>query len=127
MTSMRISFQRWLVAVMAVSMLMAQALWLLHRVAHSGVQSATYSASGFTARLDARQNTGALAKALLPQHDDERSCAAYDLLAHTDLAPGGTQLDLTQAHCLAIQTTHAASRLAAQAAGYLARGPPELA
>ncbi len=109
--------RRWLVAIFAACLLMAQGLWLLHRVAHVGI--ATHSSLAAS-----ELNSGQWAKALLPDHRDERSCAQYDHLCHADMAPGCDLVNATQQHVLLAPATHVASQMAAQAAGFLARGPP---
>jgi hypothetical protein len=117
---LRLSRQRWLVAMLAMSLVLAQALWLLHRVAHVGI--ATQASAASTGIKADRW-----AKALLPDHQDERSCAQYDQLSHADMAPGCAAIDASQVHAVLAQVTHVASQMAAQAAGFLARGPPAIA
>ena len=118
---------------LALSLLLSQALWLVHRVAHSGLipqrsanSVAAVSGVDINVHADAEAKVlGSWTQALLPQHNDERSCAQFDHLTHADMAPGcGEPPGLSQAHCLALSATHVASQLAAQAAGFLARGPP---
>jgi hypothetical protein len=118
--------QRWLVAVLATCLVLAQALWLLHRVAHFDVATHAVLAHGSHASEAgfARHSTSPVAQALLPDHQDQRSCAQYDHLSHADMAPGCELMDATQAHAFLAQATHAASQMATQAAGFLARGPP---
>ena len=130
----------WLAALLALSLVLSQALWLLHRVAHSGVAHSGVAHSGAAhvahvvhfahakpsnADGDAAHGPSAWLKALLPEHADELSCAHFDQLSHTDVlpvccAPSG----LSQAPAHELPATHVASSLAAQAAGFLARGPP---
>lgn len=109
---------RTLVAAMAMCLVLAQALWLLHRVGH--VRVVTHTASD-------EFKASAWMKAVLPDHQDERSCAQYDQLSHADMAPGCHALHLTQGHSDLAQAAHVASSMAAQAAGFLARGPPAIA
>ena len=81
--------RRWQVAVLAICLTLAQALWLLHRVAHFQVSSraAVAHASEQLKSPPCDLATGSWAKALLPDHQDERSCADYDQLGHADMAP----------------------------------------
>jgi hypothetical protein len=109
--------QYGLVAVLALSLVLSQALWLLHRVAHVAIATHASAASS-------DQKAGSWAKALLPVHQDERSCAQYDQLNHHALIPGCEPPDLVLARVALAQATHVASRMAAQAAAFLARGPP---
>ncbi len=155
----------WFAALLALSLVLSQALWLLHRVAHSGVgaHSQVHGAAHEVVRFEvhaavqaaghahghtssqaipdavphttphtnpntsphAAPGTSTWAKLLLPEHSDERSCAHFDQLSHSDMVLGCSQpLGLSQAHAVATPATHVASSLAAQAAGFLARGPP---
>ena len=118
---------------------LSQALWLLHRVAHVGqvghVGQVAHVAHGghlgqstvSTRTASVALEVGAWTKALLPDHKDERSCAQYDQLSHADMAPGCHALHATLARNALAQVTHVASSMAAQAAGFLARGPPAIA
>jgi hypothetical protein len=117
--------QHWLVAVLAISLVLSQALWLLHRVAHVGVATQTSAAQAHAA--SSGHAADRWVKSLLPDHQDQRSCAQYDHLSHADMAPGCAAQDVTQAHAVLAQATHVASQMAAQAAGFLARGPPAIA
>lgn len=110
--------RRWLVATFAMCLMLSQALWLLHRVAH-------FALANQTASVDSK--AGFWAKALLPDHPDERSCAQYDQLSHADMMPGCQLPPASFAKAAFVQATHVASSMAAQAAGFLARGPPATA
>ncbi len=116
----------WFVAVLATSLVLSQALWFLHRVAHVGVATHLGAAHGVdSTRVTVFAPVKSLwAKALLPDHQDEQSCAQYDQLGHADLALGCEALNLSQALLPNAQPAHMASLMAAQAAGFLARGPP---
>jgi hypothetical protein len=119
----------WQVAVLATCLMLAQALWLLHRVVHFEVLN---RASVAQASASLKSPVGDLvvspwAKALLPDHQDERSCADYDQLGHADMAPGCAAPTASQAPAMRPEATHVASGMAAQAAGFLARGPPATA
>jgi hypothetical protein len=123
------SGQRWLAAVVALCFFLSQALWLLHRVAHVGIatHATAVSGKGQSSAAPTAHKSGAWVKALLPDHPDERSCAQYDQLGHADLALGSQTLEVTFAKTTLAQATHVASSMAAQAAGFLARGPPATA
>ncbi len=104
----------WLPLVMA-ALLFAQMLGVLHRVAHAGHAAPV---TAFVA-LD-----GSLAKALFGDHDDESKCRLYDQLMHADLAVD-TAVAIAPLPVAPVEAEqHPAWHLAAQAAGFLARGPP---
>ena len=115
-----------LVLCLALCLVLSQALWLLHRIAHAGMTPhvVAVQSSESTEAASVHRDAGSWIKSLLPDHQDERSCALYDHLSHADLAPGFHSLDVTQQHLVVAQATHRASGMAAQAAGFLARGPP---
>ena len=122
-------------------MLLAQALWLLHRVAHppAALRGATQAQAvpGVTQAqvvpvvTQAQVVPGATfagatdwTRALLPQHDNDRSCDLYDQLTHADAAAGAALDTATQPAVQPPAAIHRGSCIAAQAAGFLARGPP---
>ena len=104
-------------------MLLAQALWLLHRVAHppaalrGATQAQAVPGATFAGATD-------WTRALLPQHDNDRSCDLYDQLTHADAAAGAALDTATQPVVQPPPAIHRGSGIAAQAAGFLARGPP---
>jgi hypothetical protein len=111
--SVRRSGRRWLPLVLG-ALLFAQMLGLVHRVAHPSNEAA--------ATLSAPAAPGA--HALWDGHDDGSQCRLYDQLAHADLVvdtPGVGSVTATAAVACA---SPRGWRLAAQAAGFLARGPP---
>ena len=122
------SGQRWLAAAMVLCLLLSQALWLLHRVAHVGIakHATAVPIKEQSSAAPTAHKSGAWIKALLPDHPDERSCAQYDQLGHADLASGSQTPEVTFAKTALAQATHVASSMAAQAAGFLARGPPAI-
>ncbi len=95
---------------MLAALLFAQMLGLVHRVAHAQ--------AGAPAAVVAPQ-----AAKLFDQHADAE-CRLYDQLMHADLAVGAAPaVDVLP--MLAPQAASLpAGRLAPQAAGFLARGPP---
>ena len=121
-----------LILVMVVAMLLAQALWLLHRVAHppAALRGAT-QAQAVPGVTQAQVVPGATfagatdwTRALLPQHDTDRSCDLYDQLTHADAAAGAALDTATQPVVQPPAAIHRGSGIAPQAAGFLARGPP---
>lgn len=114
-----------LIFVIAVLMLLAQALGLVHRIAHPPASLRAVAAS-----VEAQPSVTAglplahWVQALLPAHNSDRSCQLYDQLTHADVAIGAMPAVASHSFGDLPQATHRASRLAAQAAGFLARGPP---
>lgn len=109
------TLRRWFIGVMLAAFASTQLLGLVHRVPHA-------QASGAAQVRDAGS---ALLGALFAHHHDDRDCKAFDQLACGDLAaatagdvlaepPGDTP----------VSAPGRAWQLAAQAAGFLARGPP---
>lgn len=100
---------------MVAALVLTQLLGVAHR-AMSG--HATHSAQAGDAGPH-------LLKALFAGHHDDRDCKVYDQWAHADLADVSAAV---QAVGLPGETpvvaTHRAWQIAAQAAGFLARGPP---
>jgi len=114
-----------LIFAMVALLLCAQALGLAHRLAHApGAVRGVAVASEATLSTPAAQRSGHWLQALLPEHDSDRSCQLYDQLTHVDGAPDAALSVVAQTAHTAPEATHRASRLAAQAAGFLARGPP---
>ena len=114
-----------LIFAMVVLMLLAQALGWVHRIAHSPASLRAVDAS-FDAQTSATAELPLAhwVQALLPAHDSDRSCQLYDQLTHADVAIGAMPAAVSHSFGDLPQATHRASRLAAQAAGFLARGPP---
>ena len=114
-----------LIFAILVLMLLAQALGLVHRIAHSPAPLRAVAAS-FDAQPSATAGLplARWVQALLPAHDSDRSCQLFDQLTHADVAIGAMPSVGSHSFGDVPQATHRASRLAAQAAGFLARGPP---
>jgi hypothetical protein len=108
--------RRPLAGLLVCALLLAQALGLLHRVQHADGAPTVH----------AQPALGTL-EALFAQHHDAGDCQIFDQLSHADgvgfgfVEPGA--MPPAQAPVAALQ----ASKPAAQAAGYLARGPPRTA
>lgn len=105
--------RRWLPLALA-ALVFAQMLGLVHRVVHMpagapGIASAVHADAG---------------KALFGDHDDAAKCRLYDQLTHTDLAVDAAAAVATLPVAPVEIECHPAWHLAAQAAGFLARGPP---
>ncbi len=130
--------RRTILRVVMAALLLSQALGLLHRVAHeppaavhavSAALAALQTTAVYTTRADAaEQGTagGHWLGRLFAAHDAD-ACASYDQLAHADFLWGQPPELFTPAATTAARSSNPAWQLAAQAAGYLARGPPRLA
>jgi len=105
--------RRSLAGVLVCALLLTQALGLLHRIEHDDGPPSAH----------AEYSHGVL-EALFAQHHDAGDCQIYDQLSHADgvgfgfVEPGATPQVQQPPQALPVPL------LAAQAAGYLARGPP---
>ena len=113
-----------LIFAMALCMLLAQALVMLHRIAHAPAAVRSVSQPQALAQAVGANTAAHWIQALLPRHDSDRSCDLYDQLTHSDAAPGSSPGAATPSPDESPAAIHRASCLAAQAAGFLARGPP---
>jgi hypothetical protein len=103
-------------ALVVAAVLLVQMLGLVHRVAHGvpGFDSAALAAHGHATDT------------LFADHDDGAKCRLYDQLTHADLDVGVVAtIEILPTLDVTLQL-HPAWQIAAQAAGYLARGPPAL-
>lgn len=122
----------WLVAAL-VALAFAQTLGAMHRVVHAptlGPAALLAASAESAAGLDSRARADAVGapvsalEALFTGHAAEHACDQYDQLTHADFLVG---VHLPLPHDTApsdTQPLHPGWRLAAQAAGFLARGPP---
>jgi hypothetical protein len=105
--------RRSLASVLVCALLLTQALGLLHRVEHADGPPSGHA-----------EHSDGVFEALFAQHHDAGDCQIYDQLSHADGVgcgfgePGATPQVQQPPHALPVPL------LAAQAAGYLARGPP---
>lgn len=115
-------FKRALIASVLLAFVLAQALGLMHRVVHAPfVGQAVVQAPADAPRADV-----SWVKALFAGHDHEQGCKLYDQSSHADLACGDAPGLALQAPAASADLIHPGWQLAAQAAGFLARGPPAL-
>lgn len=119
---------RWLVALLAFALVAVQTLGFVHRLVHAGpgAMKAMVSLSATTVATSVGEpvrRVGALA-ALFVGHDRLHDCDAFDQMSHADLL-AGTGHDAAPAPVqVEAPAVHAAWHVAAQARGFLARGPP---
>ncbi len=113
-------FKRALITGVLLAFVLAQALGLMHRIAH-----APLTGLGFVhASVEAPQAGLSWLKALFSGHDSERGCDLFDQSSHADLACGDAPSLAFQGPNATADLIHPGWQLAAQAAGFLARGPP---
>ncbi len=114
---------RTLLFTMMVTLLLAQTLGSQHRVVHApgGAVQASHAdiVHAAPAHPDWRD-------ALFAGHE-QAGCDSYDQLSHADFLWGASVESTAWAQSPTPPGAHPSSHLAAQAAGYLARGPPERA
>lgn len=117
---------RAILLIVSAALLITQALGLLHRVVHAPQDGQAVHAVAVAASAAPSKVVGLGLDRLFAAHDTE-ACASYDQLAHADFlwAPPAELCSLALPGVAA--SHHPAWQLAAQAAGYLARGPPRLA
>ncbi len=114
-------------ALLLVALVVVQTLGLMHRIVHLHGRSQSSDAP-VVGVINVAGDTGqsSWVKALFEGHDSERDCAQYDQLSHGDLASGNVATTTSVAPELPVVAQHPGWHLAAQAAGFLARGPPAL-
>jgi len=113
-------------ALLLVALVAVQTLGLMHRIVHLHGRSQASDAP-VVGVINVASDTGeSWVKALFEGHDSERDCAQYDQLSHGDLASGNVATTTCVVPDLPVVAQHPGWHLAAQAAGFLARGPPAL-
>jgi hypothetical protein len=115
--SRRIAFA----AVLLASLVLAQALGLMHGIAHMRHAPGTVS----TATVAKVADSGWVAK-LFAGHQHGGDCDVYDQLSHGDalhaMVPAFAAVEFTQTPV----ALHRGWHIATQSSGFLARGPPSL-
>jgi hypothetical protein len=114
-----------LVALLLASLVLVQALGLMHRIAHMPHAPGSAAAwSQLSAKVDPA-SAGWLQK-LFAGHQHDGDCDVYDQLGHGDalasIAPALVPLEFVQAPV----ALHRGWHIATQSSGFLARGPPSL-
>lgn len=118
-----LAVRRSVFALLLVALVLVQTLGLMHRIVHLHGRSQPADVPAVSADSG---NSESWVKALFEGHDSERDCAQYDQLSHGDLAWDSTVPAAHVAAGLPVVVHHPGWHLAAQAAGFLARGPPAL-
>jgi hypothetical protein len=117
-----LSLRRPLAGLLVCALLLTQALGVLHRTLHA--DGPPLARADHAQPADPDDQGHGLFDALFAQHHDAGDCQIFDQLSHADgvgfafVEPGS--MAPAQAPAQALSTP----KLAAQAAGYLARGPP---
>ena len=112
-------FRRLACSTLLLALVLAQTLGLVHRIVHAPIgghpaMSASVSGAGDNGWL----------KALFAGHSSEQGCDLYDQLSHADALPQAPTAAILVPDLDAVLPCHAVGQAAAQAAGFLARGPP---
>ena len=118
--------------VLALALVAVQMLGLAHRIVHADrAQLAAAAALALAGSADAPALKSAAHRsgsswllALFSGHDPGHDCDAFDQMSHADAVVGMTLDTALPSAPVEACVTHAAWHLAAQAQGYLARGPP---
>ena len=121
-------FRSTLFAVVLMAFALAQTLGLVHSIVHSAFPAhATANAGGVNTggvTLSAAPALGWL-QALFVGHAGKQGCQFYDQLSHGDLLPAPIDAAVLPLPAEALgDPARPALHLAAQATGFLARGPP---
>lgn len=117
--SRRIAFA----AVLLVSLVLAQALGLMHGIAHMRHGPGTLTSAAATTAVEAK--SGWVAK-LFAGHQHGGDCDVYDQLSHGDALHGATPVFAALEFTQTPVALHSGWHIAAQSSGFLARGPPSL-
>ena len=110
-------------ALLLVALVLVQTLGLMHRIVHAHGRAQPGEVPAVSVDAGGAESW---VKALFEGHDSERDCAQYDQMSHGDLACAGTAATTAVAAQPPVVVHHPGWHLAAQAAGFLARGPPAL-
>ncbi len=129
-----------LVGLLVAALLVVQMLGLAHRVTHAGhgqdwaaERAADTIATTATTDTTAGASTEVAPRvpgffaALFAGHAGQRDCDAFDQMSHADVARASAPIVVAEPLPGAPVVFHGAWHIAAQAHGFLARGPPALA
>ena len=114
----------WCIVVLAMALGFSQTLGAMHRAIHAYQTSAS---AGHVMTVQASVTAAAKASwlgDLFSGHDTKSACDQYDALSHADLAAAKIRNELVPPSSEAVTSFHFGWQLAAQATGFLARGPP---
>jgi hypothetical protein len=116
-----------LIAAVLAGLVLAQWLGTIHRIAHAHAGEAHESAGASVSHSHAAaaDEAESVLDALFG-HDRGSVCELYDQLTHADALAGVPALALPAIAPVHPARVHRTWHLAAQSAGFLARGPPSL-
>ena len=120
--------RRTVFSIVLLALALAQTLGVIHRVVHSPLSARAMVSSGAQLATETGVRSDQLGvhwlQALFSGHDNERGCHLFDQLSHSDLM----RVEVTVVACPhpveMPDVSHPGWHLAAQAAGFRARGPP---
>ncbi len=114
-----------MMGVLLSALVLLQTLGLIHRTAHRTHLPAVIASAALAAPSTDTHTDAAWLKALFTGHAEGAACVLYDQLGHADAPFDVPALRLPDPVVAHTETVHRAWQLAHQAAGFLARGPPE--
>ena len=109
-----------ILAIVLLAVALAQTLGVVHRIVHSPLTAHAAAAAG----AHQAQAGAHFLQALFAGHSTEHGCDLYDQLSHSDLLQVETVVVALLLVPQACASVAPAGRIAARAAGFLARGPP---
>ena len=114
-------------AVLLGALVLAQALGLMHRIAHMPHQRGPVQGwTQLSVSIQADPASAGWLQKLFAGHQHDADCDAYDQLGHGDAlksaSPTVASIEFTQAPV----ALHRGWHIATQSSGFLARGPPSL-
>jgi len=116
-----------LILALLVALVLAQSLGFIHRITHANHEAAGQLAVASAEQVEVSDHASLhWLESLFTGHDHAGGCEAYDQFTHADAlwgVPAAVLPVVTASRAVAVHRTW---HLAAQSAGYLARGPPEL-
>ena len=110
-------------AALLAAVLLLQWFGLVHRVAHAPQLAAVHAVEPQSAHTGQHS----VFDALFGSHHSDADCQLFDQLSHADTVVSVLPPLMPALPPLAAPQVHESWHLAAQSAGYLARGPPRLA
>ena len=117
----------WCIAVLAIAIGSSQTLGAMHRVIHAHQSYALASAALMVVQPAVTEAAEASwLEGLFSGHDTKSSCDQYEALSHADLAAAKICVYSVPISSETATAFHSGWQLAAEAAGFLARGPPAL-
>ena len=112
--------------LVAAALVFVQVLGMMHAVLHDHAKTGAHASAA--ARPSGQPAGQSLFGALFSQHDTQADCDRFDHITHADpVWFDAPPLPPQHADRSAVVRVHAGWRIAPQAAGFLARGPPSRA